>query len=146
MTPARQSGFGLISAIFVLVVLTALGAYMLTQSGVQRSTVDRAILAARVYTGARGGLEWGIHQAVSPALGSGSCAATTAFPLSGGSLAGINVTVECSTSNYSQGGKAYYIYYLKSKASYSQPGTLDYIERKIEATVCRSTSSSSSQC
>lgn len=146
MSAIRQSGFSLVSAMFVLVVLTALGAYMLTQSGVQRSTVDRAILTARVYSGARGGLEWGIHQAVSPALGSGVCPATTTFPLSGGSLEGISVTVECSASNYSGAGKAYYIYYLKSKASYGQLGTLDYVERKIEATVCRSTNISTSQC
>lgn len=139
-----QRGFAMVSAIFLLVAFAAMGAYMLTMSGVEHSTVDRALLVARVYSGARSGLEWGIHQAVShPTVGSGSCSASAPFTLTGGSFVAVNVSVECSQTSATGTGRTYYIYYLKSTAAYGQSGTPDYVERKIEATVCRSDSPSS---
>lgn len=147
MNRHRQRGLGIVSAIFLLVALTALGAYMLTLSGVTQATVDRAVLTARVYSTARSGLEWGIHRAVAPAVQPSSCNPLTPFTLTGGSLFAINVSVECSQSTHTGGGgKEYYVYYLKSTAAYGQPATLDYVERKIEATVCRSTETTSEEC
>lgn len=147
MTRQQQRGLGIVSAIFLLVALTALGAYMLTLGGVTQATVDRAVLTARVYSAARSGLEWGIHRAVAPATQPGACASTaTAFSPTGSGLFAINVSVECSQSSHSSGAKVYYVYYLRSTAAYDQAATLDYIERKIEATVCRSTETTSEQC
>lgn len=144
MTRQQQRGLGIVSAIFLLVALTALGAYMLTLSGVAQTTVDRALLTARVYSAARSGLEWGIHRAVAPTQ-PGTCAATTTFsPTGSGFTTAIPVTVNCRLSTQTQGVTAY-IYYITSTAAYSSPGTLDHIERKFDVTVCR-TASTSGDC
>lgn len=135
----RQRGFAIVSAVFLIAVFAVVGAYMLTLSSVEHSTVDRALLNARAYFAARAGLEWGVHQAVShPTLGSGSCSPTASFTLTGGSFVAANASVECSVTTHSGGSSTYYVYYLKSTGSYGTAGTLDYVERKMEATVCRS--------
>lgn len=139
-----QRGFAIVSAIFLVLVFAVMGAYMLTLSGVEHSTVDRALLNARAYFAARAGMEWGIHQAVShPTAASGSCSASSLFTLTGGSFIAVNISVECTQTSASAGAKTYYVYYLKSTASYGTAGTSDYVERKLEASVCRSTSPSS---
>lgn len=139
VTYSRQRGFAIVSAIFLVLVFAVMGAYMLTLSGVEHSTVDRALLNARAYFAARAGLDWGVHQAVShPTVGSGSCSASAPFTLTGGSFVAVNISVECSQATASGTGRTYYIYYLKSTASYGTAGTSDYVERKLEASVCRS--------
>ena len=139
VTYSRQRGFAIVSAIFLVLVFAVMGAYMLTLSGVEHSTVDRALLNARAYFAARAGLDWGIHRAVShPTAGSGNCEPATAFTLTGGSFVAANISVECSQATASGTGMTYYIYYLKSTASYGTAGTSDYVERKLEASVCRS--------
>jgi len=144
MTRQQQRGLGIVSAIFLLVALTALGAYMLTLSGVTQTTVDRALLTVRVYSAARSGLEWGIHRAVAPATQPGVCdplVTTTFTPTGSGFTAAIPVTVTCRLSTQIQSNaNPAYIYYIISTAAYSSPGTLDHIERKFDVTVCRTAS------
>jgi len=55
----RQRGFSVIAAIFLLVVLAALGAFMLTFSTVQQTTGTQDLQGARGYQAARSGVEWG---------------------------------------------------------------------------------------
>lgn len=147
MTCFRKSerGFAIVSAVFLLVVLAALGAFMVSLSGVGHATPSQALIATRVYYGARSGLEWGTHQAVSPAAGSGSCNASTGFALSGTGLEGVSVTVTCSATTHT-GPTDYYVYYLTSTATFGSLGSPDYAERKMEATVCRSDSPGAAEC
>ena len=58
-----ERGAALVTAIFLLVVLAAVGAYMLSVAGVQQSTTNRALLSARAHYAARAGIDWGIHRA-----------------------------------------------------------------------------------
>ena len=55
-------GFALVSAIFLLVVLAALGAYMMDFSSVQHSTSTQDVNGTRAYQAARAGMEWGVYQ------------------------------------------------------------------------------------
>lgn len=143
---ANQRGVALVSAIFLLVVLAALGAYMLTVSGVQQTTVNRALIDARTHYAARAGLEWGIHRAVSPpTLGTGECSSSAQFGLTGYGLDNVQVTVECVLNLYTPGVDAY-VYAITSTARNFSTGTAEYAERKLEATVCRSASSASNRC
>ena len=52
-----QGGFAIVSAIFLLVVLAALGAFMLTFSTVQHATSAQDIQGSRAYWAARAGLQ-----------------------------------------------------------------------------------------
>ncbi len=143
---ANERGMALVSAIFLLVVLAALGAYMLTLSGVEQTTVNRSLISARTYYAARAGLEWGIHRAVAPpALGNGECTASTQFGLTGNGLGDIQVTVECAANLYTPGDNTY-VYTIISTARHGTAGTVEYAERKLEATACRSVNSGTNRC
>jgi len=90
----RQCGFAMVSAIFLLVVLAALGAFMVTFSGVQHITQAQDIQGSRAYWAARSGIEWGVYQAVkaSPA----SCVASKNLTGPGG----VTVTVSCANDSW----------------------------------------------
>ena len=81
--PARQQGFALATAIFLLVVLAALGAAMLTFSSAQHVGSAMDVQGARALQAARAGIEWGAYQALR---GTG-CGGTTL------ALDGFSVTV-----------------------------------------------------
>lgn len=102
--PRRAGGAGLVTAIFLLVVLAGLAVALVTLFGTQRQSAALDEQGARAYQAARAGIEWGLFQrAANPA---GYCAAEGAaqvahFALPAGpanarsTLAGLVVTVEC---------------------------------------------------
>ncbi len=129
----RQHGIALVSAIFLLVALAAMGAYMVTLSGVSLSTTDRALLGARTYFGAKAGLDWGVQRTITDATPPGNCTAIgagTSFTLTGTALDGIAVTVTCASTPHGTN----FVYYLTSTAKYGTAGSPYYAERKLEAT------------
>ncbi len=142
-----QCGVALVNAIFLIVVLAALGGYMVSISGVQQSTTNRALISARTLVAARAGLDWGIHRAVAPpTLGSGECSPSAQFGLTGEGLGDIQVTVECTTTVYGTAGGQANIYRIVSTAKHGALGTVEYGERKVEATLCRSGNPGADRC
>jgi len=81
----RQRGFAIISAIFILVVLAALGGFIATVATTQHVGSALDVMGARAYQAARAGTEWGLYQAVHAA----SCSANF-------SVDGLTVAVNCS--------------------------------------------------
>jgi MSHA biogenesis protein MshP len=127
----RQRGLAIVNAIFLIVVLAALAAAVATLSKVEHDTGAKSLLSAKVYYGAKSGLDWGIQQAIA----AGSCAGSTSFTLTQAALAGVNVTVTCSTAAYAPAN----VHYLVSTATTGSLGSLGYAERRLEATVCNTT-------
>jgi hypothetical protein len=66
----RARGFALILAVFLIVSLAAIGAYLLTVSNVQVATGVMDEQGARAYQAARAGLEWGAYQVLQNSGGS----------------------------------------------------------------------------
>lgn len=130
----RQRGVALVGAIFVVVILGMLGLYMVTLSGVEHATTSQAVVASRVYYGAKAGLEWGIHQAIGPT--SAVCNASTPLATING-LDGVAVTVTCTCTYTATActSAANSVYYLTSTAEYGTYGNADYAKRVLEATV-----------
>ena len=92
--PAR--GFSLIAAIFLLIVLSALGAAMLSISGSSQNTAAQDIQGERAYQAARAGLDWGLSQQLRS---NPPRCTTTSFVLpAGNTLSSFTVTVECVTT------------------------------------------------
>lgn len=93
----KQAGFSLVSAIFLLVVLAALGVAMVTISTVQHQSSSLDIQGVRAYQAARAGIEWGLYKK----LQTSSCAgAAITVPLPAGtSLSDFTVTVVCTPDN-----------------------------------------------
>lgn len=129
--PRRQRGFALIVAIFLLVVLSSLGVYIVKVSGIQHQTVNIALLGARAFEAARAGIEWGAFQA----LDSGACPATTTLNLTEGGLAGFDVEVICNSSSHTETGNTFNLYVIDVEARAGVYGNPDYVSRRMQASV-----------
>lgn len=92
----KMRGFSLVSAIFLLVVLAALGVAMVTISTVQHQSSALDVQGTRAYHAARAGMEWGVYQKLqAPAYCTGAVTDSIALP-AGTSLSGFTVTVVCT--------------------------------------------------
>lgn len=157
-----QRGFSIVTAIFLVVVLAALGAFILTVSGTQHGAAALDIQGAQSYQAARAGIEWGAFQVLDPnnTTTTVSCAADMpACPGAGGttdlaagtlagSLSSFTVTVSCTRTTATEGNLKIWVYQLVSTAC-NQPlgaspkcpntGTLPsgYVERRITANLSK---------
>lgn len=150
-------GFALVSAIFILVVLAALGAFIVNISTSQQIGSALDVQGVRAYQSARAGVEWGLFQVQSTAAynfsyGPGPGAVGTADPNSrlcpasptsfvpaAPTLAGFTVTVVCEAAADASGGPT--IFTVRSTActqpnggacpNITTPGNL-YVERRLE--------------
>lgn len=97
--PRRQAGAGLVTAIFLLVVLAGLATALVTLTGSQRQSAALDEQGARAYQAARAGIEWALFQrSTDPdnyCAGTDPVVRTFALP-EGTALAGIVVTVSCT--------------------------------------------------
>jgi MSHA biogenesis protein MshP len=129
---SQQSGFTLITAIFLLVVVALLMSYIVSLRTVQQVTLVYGVQGARAIQAARAGLEWGIYQATSVA----SCQ-----PLSGdfsgaGDISTFTINVTCdSTSGHIEGTQDTTIFNLTSTATIGSYGSLDYVFRGLQTSV-----------
>lgn len=130
---SSESGFSLVSAIFLLVVIAALGTFAVTLSTTQQQSAALDVMGARAYQAARAGIEWGAYQA----LRNGSCVASTPLAAMPGTLAGFAVTVACTPTATTEGGVAVTIYQLTSTATQGAVATPNYVERQMSVTIAQ---------
>ena len=127
-----QRGFSIVSAIFLLVILSAMGAFMLTFSNVQQMTSAQDLQGGKAYQAARAGIDWGAYQILQ---GGGTCAASTTVPL-GGNLASFNLVVQCTSYGpYTEGANTFHLYQITATANSGTLGSTTYVERQIQATI-----------
>lgn len=124
-----QKGFSLITAIFLLVVVAALVAYVTNIRVVQQTTLVYGVQGARAIQAARSGIEWGIFQAIV----NGSCVGSTSF--NDTAFAGFNIEVQCGQTTHIEGITPIDTFQLTAIASTGSYGSLDYVQRQIQATV-----------
>lgn len=150
--PKLQRGFSLVSAIFLLVVIAALGTFALTLSTTQHKSAALDVLGSRAYQASRAGIEWGAYQVMqnSAAAFASTCrtVGTNTQVLAAGTLAGtlsgFTVTVDCSATSHSDVIPAtgipgtVTVYRLVSTATGwagAAPGGDDYVERRLQVTI-----------
>jgi MSHA biogenesis protein MshP len=137
----RESGMSLVTAIFLLVVLAALGAFISTLGSAQQTQLALDLQGSRAYHAARSGLEYGAYQAVTPP---NVCAAKTAVAL-GPNFADFGaVTVSCVQSLHTEGNTGRTLYNLVANAC-NQPDAggfcpnaapgHNYVERELQLSV-----------
>ena len=135
---STQRGFALMSALFLLVVLAALGVYMVSISSTEHYTSLYALQSAKAYYAARSGIEWGADTALN-----NSCAAANKIGLNpGGTLSGFSVNVACTDPNSrgyaeSQLASSYHVYVITAQSyttniAFGNPG---YASRRIRVTI-----------
>lgn len=129
-----QSGFSLVPALFLLVVLAALGIVAVRLAGVQHQTVVLAMQSGRAYAAARSGVDWSAYQA----LVNGSCASST-LTLTEAGLAGFSVDTSCSSTTHSEGPNTVRVYVIDVFAWSGLYGTPDYVSHRVRSTVTDAT-------
>ena len=119
-----QHGFAAIAAIFLVVVLAALGAFMLTFSNTQQLTSAQDVQGSRAYWAARAGLEWGIGSAAASCPTSPTTLTVDTF----------TVLITCTLQAYAEAGATVNILQFTSVASSAGAvGSVGYIERSVSA-------------
>lgn len=133
----RQRGIGLVTAIFLLVVIAGLAAALVTVFTAQQAGSQLDQQGSRAYQAARAGIEWGLFRQRNGA----ACNGADSFALPATSiLAAFTVTVTCSTVPGPGGDLATSVRRLTATAC-NQPSNgacpapganLEYVERVIE--------------
>ena len=144
-------GFTLVSVVFILVVLAALGAALASISVRQQMGSAASLESARALQAARAGLEWAAFQVLrnpAPPAAPPACFATTSFTVAG--LSAFTITVSCTrtpaSGTVSDGATALAFYTLVANACNAPNagacpavGTpeVTYVERQLTWTVVR---------
>jgi len=127
----RQQGITLIGAIFVLIIVSLLGKYLVNIAGVQRQTSLLALQSSRAYQAANAGLEWSIAKVIV----SQNCPVSPP-PTDFTGLTGFTVTTICTNlGSFDENGNSTDIYKLKATAKFGSYGEADYVSRKMEVTI-----------
>jgi MSHA biogenesis protein MshP len=131
MKHMRQTsrGFAAIAAIFLVVGLASLGAFMLTLSNTQQLTSAQDVQGTRAYWAARAGLEWGISSA--------NVAAACPAPLTLLTVDAFGVAVTCTLTSFAEAGGTVKLIQLRSVASSGTVGSVGYVERSLSASMER---------
>lgn len=128
---SKQKGFGLVAAMFVIIIIAAVIATMARLAVTQNATNSLAIQQARAYQAARAGLEYGIAQV----LAGNGC--------SGFVLQGFSITVGCALDAGSpvavpeESSTPVRFYTITASAEYGVAGSADYAYRRLTALVER---------
>jgi MSHA biogenesis protein MshP len=132
MKPTRlaQHGFAAIAAIFLVLVLAAFGAFMVSFSNTQHLNTARDVQGSRAYWAARAGLEWG----VAGVFATSACAA----PSTTMAIETFSVVITCPAPLvYIEGAATVSIFQITAVASSGTVGAVDYVERSVSASVER---------
>jgi len=151
-------GFTIVTAVFLLVVLSLLGVFIVSVTGLQQSSQQIDVLGVRAYMAARAGIEWGAWQVLDPnndLPGFGGTAnlapcpgVTTHLTGLGGSLSPFTVTVTCNATINSPTteGNRNVAAYLVIATACNQPAAgacpnpapaSGYVERQLQATLSK---------
>ena len=135
-----QSGFAAVAAVFLVLILAALGAFMVTFSNTQQLTSTQDLQGTRAYWAAQSGLEWGVG-AVTAVVTPSTITASTCTTVTPLTVNGFSVAVSCNgiANTYTEAGTPVYIIQIQSTASLtgSTPGSLSFIQRSLTAYVER---------
>lgn len=131
---AGQGGMALVSAIFLLVVLAALGVFAVRINGVQQQTVTAALRASQAMSAARSGVSWATYRA----LNAGWCGNAT-LSLTEAATAGFDVDIECSETVHTEGASTVTVFIIDVLSQAGTYGGPDYVSRRLEVKVTNAT-------
>jgi len=99
----RQQGVGVVAALFVLVVLSVLGAAIARLGWTQQISSAQDMDGARAQRAANSGAEWGLYQALRPTGIWTNCSGATQTLTGMRTELGMTVTVTCNVTSYVEG-------------------------------------------
>lgn len=138
---ARQAGFSLVAAIFLIVVLAALGAFAVQVAMTQYQTSSSELLQARAQAAAEAGIEYGANLTLQVPTICTSTPSSNTLNLTQGTLTGFVVTVTCTPTQHqiyspsTSTWQPYTVYALAATASEGAYGSQDYVARTVTRNV-----------
>jgi MSHA biogenesis protein MshP len=136
MSTRRQTGFSLVTAVFLIVVIALLAAFIATIGSVQKTTSAFSLVGSRAQFAALGGIEWGVHHVLNVSGGPACFASPTTFTVAGGASGNFNVTLLCTAATVTEGtAPSYFVFDIDATAEFGISGQEDYFSRKIAASV-----------
>lgn len=148
--PRRQQGFLVIAAVFLLVVLAGLVAYLTTVSTTSQAASAADFNSARAYQAARAGAEWGTYFVLRGGAFKTTCDTGAAFTATsnltfGSTLVSFTATVTCTSATFTEGASTGTSYRIVSNACNQPTGggacpnaaatASTYVERELALTV-----------
>lgn len=141
LNPQSSKGFSLVSAIFLLVVIAALGTFAVTLSTTQQQSAALDVLGSRAYQASRSGIEWGAYQVLRNPGGISCSIAGASNPVTmpaATTLTPFTVDVSCwSFTPVSEASNTVTMYQLISTAKTGTAATLNYVERQMSVTIAQ---------
>lgn len=138
----RSAGLGLVTAIFLLVVMAGLAVALVSISSAQHTASALDVQGARAYQAARAGIEWGLFKSMRPP---GQCLPSASFQLPATStLKDFAVTVTCVKIAAPSGGAPSLARFVITATACNQPAagacphpgnSPDYVERQLVVTI-----------
>lgn len=144
----RSRGFSIVTAIFLLVVLAALGAFMVVFTGLQQNTIQTDVQGVRAYYAARAGINWAMYRALDPdntiapgAAAFPACPAGTINTMTG-TLSPFTVVVACTITPETEANREIRVYQITAtacnQATCPAPApAAGYVERSVVVTVAK---------
>jgi MSHA biogenesis protein MshP len=135
----RHRGFALPTAIFLMVILAALGVFIARISLLQSSSSSLDALGTGAYQAARAGVEWGAFNS----LRNTTCTPSTSLTFAATALALYTATVTCSSTSTDELGVTVTIDQISATACNeppcpnASPTSANYAERRITIVVGR---------
>lgn len=133
----KRRGFAIVSALFIVVALAALGTFIALVSSTQHAGNALDLAGARVRLAAQAGIEWG----AANAFNAGACGAAHTLATT---VNGMTVTVGCTTvasGNTTEAGLGTIYRIVATACNFPAAGACpgaagpNYVERRLEALV-----------
>ena len=151
MRNKMQRGFSLVSAIFLLVVIAALGTFAVTLSTTQHQSAALDVMGARAYQASRAGIEWAAFQLVQSSVAGGAFATdcrganteatriVSSVTLAGTLTTFNPVSVFCWATSAVENTTTVWVYSIASSAvtAAATVGSPDYVERVISVSIAQ---------
>lgn len=123
-----QQGFAAVAAMFLVVVLAAMGTYMVAFSNTQQLTAAQDVQGTRAYWAARAGLEW----AVASHTAAAACAAAATNLV----IDTFAVRVTCTLATYADTGlnpgvNPRIFQFVSTATNGAAVGSVGYVERSV---------------
>lgn len=164
---SREAGFSIVTAVFLVVVLALLGAFIVSVSGLQQTGHQLDVQGVRAYQAARAGIEWAAYQVLDPnnTLNPASCsplvmpscpASPTHLTGLAGSLSPFTVSVTCATTSTTEGNREIRVFQVTATACNQPSGgsclattpAPGYVERQLTAVLskCKDPTAAAPRC
>lgn len=131
----RQRGFSLVTAIFLIVVVALIAAFIVTIGSVQHATSAFSVVGARAHFAALSGVEWGAQQVLDNPGAPACFASPTTFTVSGGGSGNFALTLTCAQTSVAEGALSYEVFDLDVTAEFGVSGQEDYFSRTVSASI-----------